>query len=113
MEFFELMLSFLKMILGLTAVLGLLYVTLRFGKKMNYGQNQYIQVVEKVAVHNQVFLTIVRVGTTYHLASVSQGKMELLRELPQEEVEEMLERKRKALEENPMGNLWRKRNDRE
>jgi flagellar biogenesis protein FliO len=113
METVELILSFLKMILGLVAVLSLLYVVLRFGKKMNYGGNQYIQMVEKAPLTNQAFLAVIRVGKSYHLASVSSGKVELLKELPSDEVEELLERRRSQLEGNPMLNVWRKRNDRE
>ena len=113
METVELILSFLKMILGLATVLALLFVVLRFGKKMNYGGNQYIQMVEKVPLTNQAFLAVVRVGKSYHLASVSSGKVDLLKELPPEEVEEMMERRRRQLEENPVMHMWRKRNDRE
>lgn len=113
METLELILSFLKMIFGLVTVLALLYVVLRFGRKMNYGGSQYIQMVEKVPLSNQAFLTVVRVGKSYHLASVSSGKVDLLKELPAEEVEEMLERRNSQLEENPLMQMWRKRNDRE
>lgn len=75
--------SWLKLILGFPLVILLIYVSVKLASrmqtKMQVGQN--MEVIERLGVSKNVQLMIIRLGQSYHMASVSQDKVVLLERL--------------------------------
>ncbi len=105
--------SLIQTVFALAFVLGLAYVVLRFGKKVTDGNTSFVKVIEKTMLSNQSFLAVIKVGKDYHLASVTSGEVKILRDLDREEIEEVIEEKRRKLEVNPLGTFWKMRKDSE
>ena len=105
----ELIGSLMQTFMALIAVLILAYVVLRFTKRISIGQSRYIEILEKVPLHNQTFLAVVRVGQEYFLASVTSSEVKILKEVSKEDMEALLVARSKMLEENPLMSYWKKR----
>lgn len=110
---FKMIFSLIQTFLALAAVLALAYVVLRFGKKVTDGSQGYVKIVEKTMLTNQSYLAVIKVGEDYHLASVTQGDVKILKDLRRDEVEEALEARRLRIEENPLAKIWKMRKDSE
>ncbi len=110
---FKMIFSLIQTFLALAAVLALVYVVLRFGKKVTDGSRGYVSIVEKTMLTNQSFLAVIKVGDDYHLASVTSGDVKILKDLDRVEVEMALERKRLRVEENPLAKMMKMRKDSE
>ncbi|MGL4847496.1 MAG: flagellar biosynthetic protein FliO [Clostridium sp.] len=96
----EVTIMFLKLIVSLIIVLGLMGITFKLAnssvKKIN--KDKYIKVIEKTQIGKDTSLMVVKVGEEGFLMSVSSGKTEKLKELKKEEIEK-LEKEKKENEE--------------
>jgi len=110
---FEILFTLLQTIAALAAVIGLAYVVLRGGKKLMPGGNNYVTIVEKTPLTNQSYMAVAKVGGTYHLISVTQGDVKILKDLASLEVERVIEERNLRFEENPLNKLMQMRKNRE
>lgn len=102
---FEILFKLLQTFVALLAVIALAYVVLRSGRKLSDGNHHLVTVLEKTTLSNQSYIAVIKVGTNYHLISVTSGNISILKDMETEEVEQILEEKKKKLEENPMNKL--------
>ncbi|ACX53112.1 flagellar biosynthetic protein FliO [Ammonifex degensii KC4] len=79
----ELLWALLKLIIFLPLVLGLLYLTLRYGLGRRFlpGRGQHLEVVEQIPLGPKAVLSLVRVGERYYLIGHGEGAVTLLKEL--------------------------------
>ncbi|MGL4874677.1 MAG: flagellar biosynthetic protein FliO [Clostridium sp.] len=96
----EVTIMFLKLIVSLIVVLGLMGITFKLAnnsvKKIN--KDKYIKVIEKTQIGKDTSLMVVKIGEEGFLISVSNGKTEKLKELKKEEIEK-LEKEKKENQE--------------
>lgn len=80
--------SILTPLLAVVIVIAGAYWTAKWmGKHHNaYSSGRQIQVLERVMLARDTYLALIRVGGKTHLASVGSGRVELLRELDQQEL---------------------------
>jgi|GEM_PF-820922 len=102
---FEVLFKLLQTFVALLAVIALAYVVLRSGRKLSDGNHHLVTILEKTTLSNQSYLAVIKVGTNYHLISVTSGNISILKDMETEEVEKILEEKKKKLEENPINKL--------
>lgn len=102
---FEILFKVLQTFMALLAVIVLAYFVLRSGRKLSDGNHNLVTVLEKTTLSNQSYIAVIKVGTSYHLISVTSGNISILKDMETEEVEQILEEKKKKLEENPMNKL--------
>lgn len=102
---FEVLFKLLQTFVALLAVIALAYVVLRSGRKLSMGNQYLVTILEKTTLSNQSYLAVIKVGANYHLISVTSGNISILKDMDREEVEQILEEKKKKLEENPMNKL--------
>ena len=102
---FEILFKVLQTFVALLAVIALAYFVLRSGRKLTDGNNQLVTVIEKTTLSNQSYMAVIKAGTKYHLISVTSGNISILKDMETEEVEQILEEKKKKLEQNPMNKL--------
>lgn len=101
----EVLFKLLQTFVALLAVIALAYVVLRSGRKLSMGNQYLVTILEKTTLSNQSYLAVIKVGANYHLISVTSGNISILKDMEREEVEQILEEKKKKLEENPMNKL--------
>jgi flagellar protein FliO/FliZ len=101
----EVLFKLLQTFVALLAVIALAYVVLRSGRKLSMGNQYLVTILEKTTLSNQSYLAVIKVGANYHLISVTSGNVSILKDMEREEVEQILEEKKKKLEENPMNKL--------
>ncbi len=102
---FEILFKLLQTFVALLAVIALAYVVLRSGRKLSDGNHHLVTVLEKTTLSNQSYIAVIKVGTNYHLISVTSGNISILKDMETAEVEQILEEKKKKLEENPVNKL--------
>lgn len=102
---FEVLFKLLQTFVALLAVIALAYVVLRSGRKLSMGNQYLVTILEKTTLSNQSYLAVIKVGANYHLISVTSGNISILKDMEREEVEQILEEKKKKLEENPMNKM--------
>lgn len=100
----DILFALLQTLIALIAVIGLAYLVLRVGKRLNTGNNNYVRILEKTNMSNQSYLAVAKVGSEYHLMSVTSGEIKILKDISAEEVEAAMEEKRRQFEENPINN---------
>jgi len=102
---FEVLFKLLQTFVALLAVIALAYVVLRSGRKLSIGNQYLVTILEKTTLSNQSYLAVIKAGANYHLISVTSGNISILKDMERDEVEQILEEKKKKLEENPMNKL--------
>jgi len=102
---FEILFQLLQTFAALLAVIALAYFVLRSGRRLSDGNHHLVTILEKTTLSNQSYIAVIKVGTKYHLISVTSGNISILKDMETEEVEQILEEKKKKLEENPMNKL--------
>ena len=102
---FEILFKLLQTFVALLAVIALAYVVLRSGRKLSDGNHHLVTVLEKTTLSNQSYIAVIKVGTNYHLIRVTSGTISILKDMETAEVEQILEEKKKKLEENPVNKL--------
>ncbi|MGB4589245.1 MAG: flagellar biosynthetic protein FliO [Clostridiaceae bacterium] len=95
----------LQTFVALLAVIALAYFVLRSGRKLSDGNHHLVTIVEKTTLSNQSYLAVMKVGANYHLISVTSGNISILKDMDTEEVEQILEEKKRKLEEHPIHKL--------
>lgn len=92
---------FVKLIIALGFTLGLMFLTFKLmGTKVNtINSNKYIKVIERVQVTKENAILIVKIGNKGYIMTSSAGHMERLSELSEEEINNIEEDKKKAVEE--------------
>lgn len=80
---------FIKTILFLPFILILIYLSLKYGgtKLQNLQNGRYIKVLERVSLSKENSLIIVKIGEKGYVITSSQGKIEILMEIPKNELE--------------------------
>lgn len=84
----ELLISALKLLLALPAVILLAYISLKFTNTYLSGQNQNknIQVIEKVPIQNKSSLCLVKIGENYMVIGISENNFQVLKTLEENEI---------------------------
>lgn len=80
--------SILTPLLAVVIVIAGAYWTAKWMGRHNnaYSSGRQIQVLERVMLARDTYLALIKVGGRTHLASVGSGRVELLRELEQQEL---------------------------
>ena len=80
-----------RVICALVFILGLIYLTFKFGGgKLQLLQNKrYLKILERVPVSKDNNLLVVKMGTKAFVVASSQNKIEILREVPEEELDKI------------------------
>ncbi len=75
--------SILTPLLAVAVVIAGAYWTTKWmaGRHGAYSSGRHIQVLERVMVAKDTYLALIRVGSQTHLASVSPGRVEWIREM--------------------------------
>ena len=100
----EILFELLQTFIALIAVIGLAYLVLRFGKRLTEGNANFIKILEKTTLSNHSYIAVAKIGSNYHLISVTSGDIKILKDISSEEVEASLEAKKKQFEESPISN---------
>ncbi|MDO9593090.1 MAG: flagellar biosynthetic protein FliO [Erysipelotrichaceae bacterium] len=112
--------SYIKLFLAFPAIILLAYFSLRLSARFSQGvsRGETLRVVEKVALHKNQYLLIVKAGTAYHLMSSTDHEIKLLRSLDAEEVSSVVAGTGSELQGHSFGDLLtlaagrlRKKND--
>ena len=98
MDFF---IMFLKLILALVVVLGLLVVTFKVaGKGLEVNNSKkYTKIIDKTQISKDGYIVVVKIGQKGVVLSTSNGSTQKLYELSEEEVEEIERQKQQSLDE--------------
>lgn len=83
--------EFGKVIIALLLVLSLAYLSLKVGNKFKLSQHKYIQILERVPVTNGSYISVVKIGDSFYLMSLTNGGNTILKELDKEMVLSMQE----------------------
>ncbi|HCX64234.1 MAG TPA: flagellar biosynthesis protein FliZ [Eubacteriaceae bacterium] len=103
----------LRTVLSLAAVLALIYLVLGKGGRWLRPPGRFVQVIEKTPLSNHAYLAVVKIGESYYVLSVNQGKSEILKELDPEAAEKLVEEKQQAVQNSPLNKLKQMRKNRE
>ena len=97
----DIFIAIVEMIVVLILILILITITLKLGgKKYNDMQKgRYIKVIEKVPVTKDNAITLVKLGEKGYILTSSNGKLEKLKELTEEEMLKIENDKKQANEE--------------
>lgn len=105
--------SLLQTAMSLAAVTALAYLVLRGAKKLMPSSGNYVTIIEKTPLSNQSYLAVAKVGGAYHLISVTQGEIKILKDLDSDEVEKVIEERNIKFEQNPLDKFMQMRKNRE
>lgn len=85
------MVAILMPLLAVAAVIAAAYLFTRWMARHQgaYSSGRHIQVVERVALAKDTYLALVRVGGRIYLASIGAGRVELIRQMDEEELPKM------------------------
>jgi flagellar biogenesis protein FliO len=100
----DIIFALLQTLIALAAVIALAFLVLRVGGRLNTGNNNFVKILEKTTVSNHSYLAVAKVGSEYHLISVTSGEIKILKDISAEEMEAAILEKRKHFEENPINN---------
>lgn len=83
-------LSLIKLIIALPLVLVLAYASLKYASKQvnKLGDGKYIKLLETVGVSGKSSVSMVKIGTQYHILGVSDGGIETIKVLSDTEAKE-------------------------
>lgn len=87
----EFFIMILKILVFLPTILGLIYLSLKYGgTKLQHIQNgRFIKVLERIPLSKENSLIVTKIGDKGYVVSSSQGKVEILLELKEEELEKL------------------------
>ena len=85
------MVAILMPLLAVAAVIAAAYLTTRWMARHQgaHSSGRHIQVVERVALAKDTYLALIRVGGKIYLASIGAGRVELIRQMDEEELPKM------------------------
>ncbi|WP_026881258.1 flagellar biosynthetic protein FliO [Clostridium akagii] len=86
----------IRLIVALLVILPLIYLSLKFGgnKLQNVQNGSYMKVLEKLSVSKENSLLIIKIGEQGYVFSNTGNKMEIIKELTEEEISEIQESKK-------------------
>lgn len=105
---FKFILQIFQILLALAFVLSLSYMALRMTKKLTDGNARYMKIVEKTTLGKDSYLAIIKIGEGYELVSVAQGNIQMIREIPKEEMEKLITDREAMIKNNPMATYFKK-----
>lgn len=77
-------------------VLVIAKVTIKYMSQWTKNQGKHIQIIEKNQIGKETSLCITKVCQTYYLMSVGQDKISMMKELTDDEVQEILTAQKQA-----------------
>ncbi|UNL43406.1 flagellar biosynthetic protein FliO [Ligilactobacillus agilis] len=85
----EMALAVVRLIIGLAVVIFLINVLMRYLNKYTTQNNDSLRLVLRVALSKNLSLGIVEILGTYYVVSMSEQKLEIIRQLDAEEIEQL------------------------
>ena len=85
----EMALAVVRLIIGLAVVIFLINVLMRYLNKYTTQNNDSLRLVLRVALSKNLSLGIVEILGSYYLVSMSEQKLEIIRQLDAEEIEQL------------------------
>lgn len=87
----EFFIMIIKVLVFLPTILGLIYLSLKYGgtKLQSIQNGRFIKILERVHLSKENSLVVTRIGDKGYVVSSSQGKVEILLELKEEELEKL------------------------
>lgn len=81
----------LKVLIFLPAILGLIYLSLKYGgtKLQDIQNGRFIKILERVPLSKENSLIITKIGDKGYVISSANGKIEILLELKEEELQRL------------------------
>lgn len=82
---------FLKIVIFLPFILMLIYISMKYGgsKLQNIQNGKYIKILERAPISKENSLLVVKVGQKGYVMASTNGKIEIISELSQEEIIEV------------------------
>jgi flagellar protein FliO/FliZ len=84
--------NILQMLVALAFIIVLANIILKKLSQFNQTQTKAIKIIERLPVSKQVSLNVVEIGHTFYLMSVSEKGSEILKELSEEDKEEIIQK---------------------
>ena len=85
----EMALAVVRLIIGLAVVIFLINVLMRYLNKYTTQSNDSLRLVLRVALSKNLSLGIVEILGSYYVVSMSEQKLEIIRQLDAEEIEQL------------------------
>lgn len=85
----EMALAVVRLIIGLAVVIFLINVLMRYLNKYTTPNNDSLRLVLRVALSKNLSLGIVEILGSYYVVSMSEQKLEIIRQLDAEEIEQL------------------------
>lgn len=85
----EMALAVVRLIIGLAVVIFLINVLMRYLNKYATQNNDSLRLVLRVALSKNLSLGIVEILGSYYVVSMSEQKLEIIRQLDAEEIEQL------------------------
>ena len=85
----EMALAVVRLIIGLAVVIFLINVLMRYLNKYTTQNNDSLRLVLRVALSKNLSLGIVEVLGSYYVVSMSEQKLEIIRQLDAKEIEQL------------------------
>lgn len=85
----EMALAVIRLIIGLAVVIFLINVLMRYLNKYTTQSNDSLRLVLRVAISKNLSLGIVEVLGSYYVVSMSEQKLEIIRQLDATEIEQL------------------------
>lgn len=85
----EMALAVIRLIIGLAVVIFLINVLMRYLNKYTTQSNDSLRLVLRVAISKNLSLGIVEVLGSYYVVSMSEQKLEIIRQLDTKEIEQL------------------------
>lgn len=85
----EMALAVVRLIIGLAVVIFLINVLMRYLNKYTTQNNDNLRLVLRVALSKNLSLGIVEILGSYYVVSMSEQKLEIIRQLDAEEIEQL------------------------
>lgn len=85
----EMALAVIRLIIGLAVVIFLINVLMRYLNKYTTQSNDSLRLVLRVAISKNLSLGIVEVLGSYYVVSMSEQKLEIIRQLEATEIEQL------------------------
>ena len=85
----EMALAVVRLIIGLAVVIFLINVLMRYLNKYTTQNNDSLRLVLRVALSKNLSLGIVEILGAYYVVSMSEQKLEIIRQLDAEEIEQL------------------------
>ncbi|KRM62942.1 hypothetical protein FC14_GL001182 [Ligilactobacillus agilis DSM 20509] len=85
----EMALAVVRLIIGLVVVIFLINVLMRYLNKYTTQNNDSLRLVLRVALSKNLSLGIVEILGSYYVVSMSEQKLEIIRQLDAEEIEQL------------------------